>query len=738
MSVAVADVRISIVIPSWNGADLLEVVLPSLQRQTRRDFEVIVADNGSTDHTAEILRTRYPRVHHVLLEDNRGFAAAANAGIRAARGEIIVLLNNDVEAEPQWLAELCGALEANPDAGSCASRIMNYYERALIDSAGDRLGLIADQMGHGCRFEAPYEVPRPVLSACAAASAYRRTLFDSIGFFDERYISYYEDVDLGLRAQYAGFTCLYVPTAVVYHMVSATAQRIGDTKLALLLRNGLRVFYQYMPPAVLLVWGLPMLFFPLFHVWRVGAPSRIGAGAAAALILDLPAVIRQRRHVRRRRAISDRALLGMLMPPVMHFHRVMVQRASPCGRRISSALTLASLRLREVLLGLPGRTGFALADARAEVAQGTESRNNPPDHGSRVAAPWLDEGGGDEIIDVIIVNWNGRKWLDCCLAALRGSTVAVRITLVDNASTDGSAAYVRAAHRDVRLVEAGSNRGYAAGANLGLAQVTGRYAFVMNPDLLVAPEHLERLKGVLDSDPQVGAAQGRFYAIEPADFRIGVPQRGVLDSAGHVLARSRMVHDRGQGSPDHPAFDGAASIFSACGAGLFMRMSGMRDAAWNDEYFCEAFFAYKEDIDLCWRLRWLGWDIRYVPDALAYHVRSWAGNGLSWRTSSLAARRHSWKNHYLLMVRNDAAIHILRGLPWILAWEVVRLGHALLRDPRVFAAYGALLRALPDALRARRSLFARRRAGNAEMARWFGSGAVLLRATSVARRKVTA
>jgi GT2 family glycosyltransferase len=145
------------------------------------------------------------------------------------------------------------------------------------------------------------------------------------------------------------------------------------------------------------------------------------------------------------------------------------------------------------------------------------------------------------------------------------------------------------------------------------------------------------------------------------------------------------------------------------------------DVAPHGEFFAESFFAYKEDIDLCWRARLMGWDVRYVPDAVAHHVRTAPLDGQAWRRMHITARRHSWKNHYLLMVRNDRSGDIVRALPFILAWEVARLGHALLRDPRVLSAYVDLARALPAALRERRALLRRRRATPAAVRRWFGA-----------------
>ncbi|HEX6940637.1 MAG TPA: glycosyltransferase family 2 protein [Longimicrobiales bacterium] len=337
-----------------------------------------------------------------------------------------------------------------------------------------------------------------------------------------------------------------------------------------------------------------------------------------------------------------------------------------------------------------------------------------------------DRGGqvDDTRVEAVIVNWNGRRFLPECLRALRRSTAPVRIIVVDCASTDGSVEYLRSEHPTIEVVASPENVGYAGGANLGLRRGRAPYVLVMNPDVILAPDHLEILCARFDRDPTIGAAQGKLYRIAPESFLSGAPPSGdVIDSAGHRIRRDRMVVDRGAGRPDGPEYSQEASIFSACGAAIFLRRTMLEDAAPDGEYFDSSFFAYKEDIDLCWRARILGWDIRYVPEAVAWHVRGWAGEKVSARARlPLAARRHSWKNHYLLLIKNDRIGDLVRALPFVLAWELARHAYALVREPRVYGAFLDLVRLLPSAIRRRRELFRRRRTHPAEVRRWFGAG----------------
>jgi len=659
--------RVSVVIPTWNGADLLAHALRSLAGQSFRDFDVVVVDNASTDGTLTMLAHDHPRVHVVRMNENVGFAAAVNAGIRATNTEIVALLNNDTEAHPDWLASLVRTLDDDAEVGSCASKMLDFHDRTRIDSAGDRLGIFASQRGHGEADGPDFAEPVDVLSASAGAAAYRRSLFDEVGPFDERYFAYFEDVDLGVRARLAGWRCRYVPDAVVYHVGSASSRRMSERAFYLRSRNAMILGFQYLPARRLLLFG------PLLALWPFVRAAADGQRLSTAW-RALAAAWRQRHAIGARR----RATLGRARKRPRAYRAYRKILARPLSRN-------GAMRR-----GLPRQ-------------RHTEADRTRP-------------------VDVVIVNWNGFDDLPRCIEALGRSTVPVRVVVVDNASGDGSVAYLRGAHDWVDVVALDENRGYAGGANEGLRRATGDFALIMNPDAILAPDHVERLRERLLQDPSIGIAQGRLYRITREDGGADETAFGqVLDSAGHVIPRTRRVKDRGQGQMDEEAFDVPASVFSASGAAIFLRRSMWEDVAPDGEVFDEAFFAYKEEIDLCWRARWLGWDVVYVPDAVAGHVRAWSGRGLPpIDRVPVAARRHSWKNHYLLLAKNDRLSHLVLHLPWVLGWELARQGYALLHDRAVYGSYGMLLRALPSALRRRRDVFRRRRTPPAEMRAWFG------------------
>jgi GT2 family glycosyltransferase len=300
----------SIVIPTWNGAHWLGPCLDSLRRQTLWGrFETIVVDNGSTDGTSDVLGD-HDWVQVIRFAENRGFAPAANAGIERARADVIVLLNNDTEAEPDWLEELLTALAAAPAAGMAASKILTLADRRVLHTTGDTVDA-AGAPGNRGAWEldrGQWDGATAVFGACGAAAAYRRALFDSVGPFEERFESYLEDVDLAWRARLAGFDCVFAPRAVVYHSVSATGGgayasfRVARNRIWLIVRNY---------PARPLLRNLHRVAASIGSVALDAARHSAGAAARATLrglvtgIVTSPSMLGSRRAIQAGRLLSD-------------------------------------------------------------------------------------------------------------------------------------------------------------------------------------------------------------------------------------------------------------------------------------------------------------------------------------------------------------------------------------------------------------------------------------------------
>jgi len=222
---------VSIVIPNWNGAQHLPGCLDSLERQSYPYFEVILVDNGSSDESLALLARHYAHVRVIPLTENRGFAPACNIGMRAARGKILVLLNNDTEADPGWLEAVISTFARHPEAGAVASKMLLFDRRDHFHTSGDLYRLDGTPANRGVwqQDTGQFDAEGPVFSANGGSAAYRRSMLDEIGLLDEAFFFSCEDVDLGWRAQLSGWPCIYAPNAIVYHKLSATGGGVTNS-----------------------------------------------------------------------------------------------------------------------------------------------------------------------------------------------------------------------------------------------------------------------------------------------------------------------------------------------------------------------------------------------------------------------------------------------------------------------------------------------------------------------------
>jgi len=290
-----------------------------------------------------------------------------------------------------------------------------------------------------------------------------------------------------------------------------------------------------------------------------------------------------------------------------------------------------------------------------------------------------------------------------CLASLLAQRAPPRAALVvDTGVAPERLEPARRAHPEVGF-EVRENRGWGAGVNRVLGWAAERhpevpFVLLLNPDIELEPDYGAILAGELHRHPRVAVTGGKLLR----------PDRATLDSAGIRLPRHRRPRDRGSGEPDRGQYDRREVVFAVSGAAMMVRRSAMEDVAVDGEVADEDFFAYQDDTDLCWRAGRFGWEVVYEPAARAVHARGWRREGRF--AIAPAVRRHSFKNHYLQIIKNEPLGSLLGNLPWLLAWEGLRLGFALLRDREILPGYAAALRAAPLAF-AKRHAIARRLRG---------------------------
>ena len=311
--------KFSIIIPNWNGKGFLGTCLNSLQKQSFRDLEIIVVDNGSTDGSVEFIKDNYPEVKITPLDRNYGFSKAINEGVKKAKGEFVFLLNNDTEVDSNCLFECECSIQNHPDISMFALRIMNYERRNIMDSGGTsypKSGRSYD-IGVESPFSEMFNKEKEVFGFCAGAAVIRRSVFQKTGYFDEDFFAYFEDVDFGFRARLLGHKCLYIPNAVVYHIHSGYWRTASKVKIYYLHRNVLWTIVKNWPlsliakysPVIIFHDILATLYCLFFEHSFVTLKAKIDA------IKYLPIMLEKRKWIQKNKKISVKEIERWLEAP---------------------------------------------------------------------------------------------------------------------------------------------------------------------------------------------------------------------------------------------------------------------------------------------------------------------------------------------------------------------------------------------------------------------------------------
>jgi GT2 family glycosyltransferase len=328
---------------------------------------------------------------------------------------------------------------------------------------------------------------------------------------------------------------------------------------------------------------------------------------------------------------------------------------------------------------------------------------------------------------VTIVSFNSAQCLRACLDSLKSQIYRdFTVALWDNASTDDTRAIIAAYRKFLGFVHlSDANLGFCSAHNRLIESSASDYVLVLNPDVVLESHFLEKLIGEMDLDSSAGSATGKLFR-QTTPAADGGPGPGrLLDSTGLYFTPSQRHFDRGSNEPDNGQYEKPEYVFGASGAAALYRRTMLEDIRLENEYFDECFFAYREDADLAWRAQWMGWRCRYVPSAVAYHIRKVLPQNRA--TLPDVINLHSFKNRFLLRVKNmDAGTYIRFLLPITLR-DLAAFLYVLLREHSSFPAIPLLIRALPRACIWRRSIKAGRRTSAAEMRSWFSY-------TPVARR----
>jgi GT2 family glycosyltransferase len=306
--------------------------------------------------------------------------------------------------------------------------------------------------------------------------------------------------------------------------------------------------------------------------------------------------------------------------------------------------------------------------------------------------------GSQQKVSVQIVTYNSAEHIVNCLEAVISQSYPIaQIIVVDNASTDATQSLLEQYKQQALFLFNEHNVGFAPAHNQALNHTIGDYCLVLNPDVILDCDYITNLMNGMESDPQIGSTTGKLLLQSSP---------GLIDSTGLVINKARRAFDRDAGQEDLEAEkinaglnEERVKIFGVSGAAAMYSRNMINHVSIDGQFFDEAFFAYKEDVDVAWRAQLYGWTSFYIPQALAYHERGWKGS--SRKSQPLFIRQHSYINRYRMILKNDRFSYIFRHCLYLIPFELASLAFILFREPALMGSWLSLFRDLPNIKRQR-------------------------------------
>jgi GT2 family glycosyltransferase len=331
-------------------------------------------------------------------------------------------------------------------------------------------------------------------------------------------------------------------------------------------------------------------------------------------------------------------------------------------------------------------------------------------------------------IAIQIVTWNSRSYLRTCFESIFNQTFKkFDLFIIDNASSDGTVDWIRSNYPGIAILQNSNNLGFSRAHNQGLKLHHSPYIVVMNPDIILDPNFLKTAANALTSRDKAAAVCGKLsrFHFSSSDLK-EVVEDGIIDATGLVLMRNYQAYHRGAGEIDDGQFEKTEEVFGASGALAVYRRSALDTVAVAGKIFDDGLFAYKEDVDLAWRLRLAGWSTYFYPLARALHFRE-ARDGLEHSNKALAQARKkkssfvnylSYRNHALVVIKNAYVKNILHNLPAIAWYELKKFVYIIIFEWQTIPAMFEILKSMPETLRQRKFIHRHARCNADDMRRW--------------------
>lgn len=341
-------------------------------------------------------------------------------------------------------------------------------------------------------------------------------------------------------------------------------------------------------------------------------------------------------------------------------------------------------------------------------------------------------------VHIVIVTWNSKRFIKNCLDSVFSQSYKnFSLVVIDNHSSDGTLPFIREKYPHVSILENFRNVGYAKANNQGIQLSKAPYILILNPDVILEPDFLEKIVSAAEQRPRYASFTGKILKLKISQQEADIDEdytgvtefqkSDVVDTAGLIIYKNRRVLNRGEGEKDKKQFEKNEEVFGVSGCCALFRREALEDVRIHNEYFDEDFFAYKEDIDIAWRLRLYGWKSLYVPNARAYHYRGVSRpQGKSvFRLIQSQKKIHpflrflSLRNHHLMMIKNEIPSHFMMCSIPILLRELQLLFSVFIFRPSLLWAYRDVLRNMPKMFRKRKIIMRRRVLNRREIVHWF-------------------
>lgn len=325
----------------------------------------------------------------------------------------------------------------------------------------------------------------------------------------------------------------------------------------------------------------------------------------------------------------------------------------------------------------------------------------------------------EPLVSIQIVTYQSRRFLPYTLNSIKEQTYKnFSLLIVDNASTDGTVSYLKKDWPNVPVFQNKKNVGYSQGNNQAIKLTNSPYILVLNPDVILDKNFIEEAIRTISKQKQAGAVGGKLLKVKFQDKETGKFPKftKVIDSCGLCLDKSLRFFDRGQGEEDKGQYDKQERVFGFCGAAVLYRRKALEDIKYKEEYFDRDFFAYKEDIDIAWRLNHKNWISFYNPKILGYHFRGTGAYSEKGKKFSLAAIEGqlaksskvnflSWRNHLWLILKNCPFKLFLSQFPYFFPFQIGKTFWLLLQSPKaVIFGFFSFWQKFPDMVLKRKQI----------------------------------